>query len=127
MPTFWRMNEKPTAVISGASFGALRKRAVADALDHRVEHPAGDHRDHEHAEQPDGEADDRVPGGEAEGPVEAHGRERPDHEQVAVGEVDQLDDPVDERVAERDQRPDRAVREPVLEVACEPREVTRRC
>ena len=24
MPTFWRMNEKPTAVISGASFGALR-------------------------------------------------------------------------------------------------------
>ena len=23
-PTFWRMNEKPTAVISGASFGALR-------------------------------------------------------------------------------------------------------
>ena len=23
-PTFWRMNEKPTAVISGASLGALR-------------------------------------------------------------------------------------------------------
>ena len=23
-PTFWRMNEKPTAVISGASFGASR-------------------------------------------------------------------------------------------------------
>ena len=23
-PTFWRMKEKPTAVISGASFGALR-------------------------------------------------------------------------------------------------------
>ncbi len=23
-PTFWRMNENPTAVISGASFGALR-------------------------------------------------------------------------------------------------------
>ena len=24
MPTFWRMNENPTAVMSGASFGALR-------------------------------------------------------------------------------------------------------
>ena len=24
MPTFWRMNENPTAVISGASLGALR-------------------------------------------------------------------------------------------------------
>ncbi len=24
MPTFWRMNDMPTAVISGASFGALR-------------------------------------------------------------------------------------------------------
>ena len=23
-PTFWRMNDKPTAVISGASFGAVR-------------------------------------------------------------------------------------------------------
>jgi hypothetical protein len=40
-----------------------------------------------------------------------------------VGEVDQLDDPVDERVAERYQRPDRTVREPILEIAGEPREV----
>ncbi len=24
MPTFWRMNDMPTAVISGASFGAVR-------------------------------------------------------------------------------------------------------
>jgi hypothetical protein len=29
-----------------------------------------------------------------------------------VGEVDQLDDPVDERVSERDERIDRAVRDP---------------
>ena len=31
------------------------------------------------------------------------GKERPEHEQVAVGEVDQLDDPVDHRVAEGDE------------------------
>ncbi len=37
--------------------------------------------------------------------------ERPEHEVVAVGEVDQLDDPVDERVAERDERVDHPVRE----------------
>ena len=37
-PTFCRMKEKPTAVISGASFGALTQRPVRDPLDHRVEH-----------------------------------------------------------------------------------------
>ena len=35
-----------------------------------------------------------------------------EHEDVAVGEVDQLEDAVDERVAERDQRVDRAARDP---------------
>ena len=35
-----------------------------------------------------------------------------EHEHVAVREVDQLEDPVDERVAERDERVDGAVREP---------------
>ena len=49
--------------------------------------------------------------------------ERADHEHVAVGEVDQLDDAVDERVAERDQRPDRAVGEAVDEVLADAREV----
>ena len=38
-----------------------------------------------------------------------------DHEHVAVGEVDQLEDAVDERVAERDECVERAVREPDLE------------
>jgi hypothetical protein len=36
-----------------------------------------------------------------------------------VGEVDQLDDPVDQRVAERHQRPDRAVGESVDDVVAE--------
>ncbi len=50
-------------------------------------------------------------------------RERADHEHVAVGEVDQLDDPVDERVPHRHQRPDRAVREPRDEIEAQLREV----
>ena len=49
--------------------------------------------------------------------------EAADHEQVAVGEVDQLDDAVDERVADGDQRPDGAVGEAVLDVGGEPRQV----
>ena len=39
--------------------------------------------------------------------------ERADHEHVAVGEVDQLDDPVDHRVAEGDEGVDRADRQRV--------------
>ena len=49
--------------------------------------------------------------------------EAAEHEQVAVGEVDQLDDAVDERVADGDQRPDGAVGEAVLQVGGEPRQV----
>jgi hypothetical protein len=40
-----------------------------------------------------------------------------------VGEVDQLDDAVDERVPQGDQRPDRPVRQPGLEVVECPVEV----
>ena len=42
-----------------------------------------------------------------------------EHEDVAVGEVDQLEDAVDERVAERDEAVDRAVREADQEQAVE--------
>src|ERR687887_1290336 len=48
---------------------------------------------------------------QAEGGHHRQGEHRPEHEQVAVREVDQLDDAVDERVAERDQGDDRAVRD----------------
>ena len=44
---------------------------------------------------------------------------RPEHEDVAVGEVDELEDPVDERVAERDEAVDRAVRQADQEEAVE--------
>ena len=40
-------------------------------------------------------------------------RNAPDHEHVAVGEVDELDDPVDHRVAQGDEGVDRADRERV--------------
>ena len=36
---------------------------------------------------------------------------RPEHEHVAVGEVDELDDAVDEGVAECDEREDQAIRQ----------------
>ena len=40
------------------------------------------------------------------------GEHAAEHEHVAVREVDQLEDPVDERVAERDERVHGAVRQP---------------
>src|ERR687887_2170925 len=49
---------------------------------------------------------------QAEGGHHRQGEHRPEHEQVAVREVDQLDDAVHQCVAERDQGNDRAVRDP---------------
>src|SRR3972149_3765008 len=46
---------------------------------------------------------------QAEGGEDRERHERAEHEQVAVREVDQLDDPVDERVAEGDERDERSV------------------
>jgi hypothetical protein len=41
------------------------------------------------------------------------GQDRTPHEDVAMGEIDELDDPVDHGVAERDQRKDRSARDAV--------------
>ena len=46
-----------------------------------------------------------------------HRDEDADHEDVAVGEVDELDDPVDHRVAEGDEGVDRADRQGVDELS----------
>ena len=100
------------------------QRPVADALDHRVQRAGAEHRDR----QRDQEAEDEQPRAGALGQAdrrEEPGRdERADHEHLAVGEVDQLDDAVDHRVADRHQRPDGAVREAVHEVVAQAREVT---
>ena len=79
---------------------------------------------HDHRRQQDDEQDaDQADGssigrsGQAEGHGhDPHRHEGADHEDVAVGEVDQLDDPVDHRVAEGDQRVDRAERQDVVEL-----------
>ncbi len=106
------MNDIPIAVISGASRGAPRngryatrsivalstpQAAIATSSDttiaatsatrRRVRVKVEDREEHRRGEQP------------------------AEHEHVAVREVDQLEDPVDERVAERDERVERAVRE----------------
>jgi hypothetical protein len=49
----------------------------------------------------------------AEQRQDAEADERADHVDVAVREVEQLQDPVDERIAERDQRIDAAEDDPV--------------
>ena len=84
--------------------------------------------DAEHADrQRDQQADDQQRRAgvlrQADRAEEARGDERADHEHLAVGEVDQLDDAVDERVADRHQRPDGAVGQAVDEVVAEAREV----
>ena len=45
--------------------------------------------------------------------VERERERRAQHEHVAVGEVDELEDAVDERVADRDERDDQAVGRPI--------------
>ena len=104
--------------------GRRSERPVGHPFDHHVQRPAGDHRDYQRCEQSDDQPEDRRLLGETDDWPEPDGRdERADHEHLAVGEVDQLDDSVDERVAERDQRPDRAVGQTGDEVVAEPREI----
>ena len=67
----------------------------------------------------DGQLDrivDRLVGQAERDGHDPHRDERPDHEHVAMGEVDELDDPVDHRVAEGDERVDRAEGQEVLEL-----------
>ena len=91
------------------------ERSIDDPFDEDVEEPDDRHREHEGTDQEEreeGQVVDR-PALAHDPAEEDHGHERADHEDVAMGEVDELDDPVDHRVAERDQRVDRADREGV--------------
>ncbi len=100
--------------------GRAAQRTVGDPLDHHVEHARADHRDREHEEQPEDQHEDARALGHPERRVHRDRDERADHEDLAVGEVDQLDDAVDQRVPERDQRPDGADREAVDDVVERP-------
>ena len=86
--------------------------AVGEELDRRIDQRPEDRRDHERREEP---SDDDERGRllvEMEDAHDPGAREEPaQREDVAVGEVDQLQDAVDERVAESDERVDRARRQ----------------
>ena len=58
-PTFCRMNEKPTAVISGASLGALRSGLYATRSIITLSVPQHDHRDEQDHEQAEDQAQQR--------------------------------------------------------------------
>src|SRR6478609_6676004 len=84
--------------VSGSCETACMQRPVGDALHEDRRRDRGDDRSDDHEGQhPEGGValEEDQPGRE--------GAERTDHEDLAVGEVDQLDDAVDDRVADRDQ------------------------
>ncbi len=87
--------------------------AVGDELDRRVHDREQRHHRDERQQHPADDHGNRIVGVEAEhGDDHGAGDEAGEGEDVAVREVDQLQDPVDERVAERDEPVDGAVREP---------------
>lgn len=90
-------------------FRLIAQGSVGESLDDDPEHGADQHR-------PEQDAGGRHPGVGQEamddrGCVEAG--KSADHQDVTVGEVDELEQPVDHTVAERDQGIDRAEREAV--------------
>ena len=106
------MKLTPIAVISGASRGAPRSGRYATNSIVALSEPHAsidrierrEHDRHGREALPVMEAEDVRPEGDREHAAE--------HEHVAVGEVDQLEDAVDERVAQRDERVDAAGRDP---------------
>src|SRR5262245_58305469 len=109
--------------------GGEQRRDAPRAADRPVADPVGHHRERRRDERAGRErreiGDDdrpRLRNRELLDPrVAQHevARERTRHEQLAVGEVDETDDAVDHRVAERDEGVDRAAAEPVGEVVDE--------
>ena len=101
------------AVMSELIRGAAPQRAVGQPLDDEPEH-AADH--HGEERDPDRAADAGVLALAAERARAYQPIIRADHEDVAVGEVDQLQHAVDHGVAEGDERVDRAQRDAVDDV-----------
>ena len=90
--------------------GRVAEWLVGDALDADVEPGSDQHRDREdEQDDPDLQQDRGVAGQPEHDRDQEEGEHRAEHEHVAVGEVDELDDPVDEGVAERDQGEDQTV------------------
>jgi hypothetical protein len=100
----------PTAVMSGSQLRRPSQPAVGDELDGdvdaRAEGHAADQRDQEDEPPEHGGARGRHPEDRADDEAR---EQRAQHEQVAVGEVDQFNDAVDQGVAEGDEREQRSV------------------
>ena len=90
----------------------VAQRPVGEALDREAEQPRAEHRDDEHAGHQQRDRDRRVQRA-AQERQHAEADEGADHVDVAVGEVQELQDPVDHRVAQRDQRVEAAEDDPV--------------
>ena len=107
-----RKNETPSALISGAIRGALRSGRYANRsiTTPRMAQPAIAARVIRISSSQTGTTGVC---GATERLQRAVADERPDHEDVAVGEVEELEDAVDERVAERDERVHAAERQSI--------------
>jgi hypothetical protein len=87
----------------------VAQRPVGDLLDREVEDRADDDRRDQRDQEQQPARQAQAAHRDHHGPA----RQRPDHQHVAVREVDQVDDAVDHRVAERDERVHAAQHQPV--------------
>jgi hypothetical protein len=99
----------------GGQLRRVAQRSVDDPVHREVQRGAEDHADRERQEDAAGGAR-RSGVGQAELRDQGQREECAQHEQVAVGEVDQLDDAVHHRVADRDEREERPRGEAVDEL-----------
>ena len=97
--THWRLATQAERTAEGT---------VGDALDRPAPDGGQRHGDDQHRDQRQDEKDEGRRRGEADGDGRDQRHEGADHEDVAMGEVDHADDPVDHRIADRDQPVDRA-------------------
>jgi hypothetical protein len=97
----------------GRQPGGVPQGTVGHALDRDAEGRDQGHRNEEDPGQQGDREAQRESFGDRHRRQHEHGDHRPQHEQVAVREVDQLEDAVHHGVAERDQRVDGSDREAV--------------
>ena len=110
-----RNSETPMAVMSTVSLRPLAQRPVGEPLDEDADDRADDHRDEQHARRaPATTASPR--NAAAIFGAEIKAGERAEHEDIAVREIDEAQHAINHRVAQRDQRVDRAEREAVDEL-----------
>jgi hypothetical protein len=101
----------PDRADQGRQPRGVPERSVRETLDARVDRRCHEHDDRQGEERQQQRQQARR--GDAQTADDQLGREigecRAEHEDIGVGEVDELEDPVDEGVTDRDQRDDQAV------------------